>query len=304
VNEFALRTPVVFVIFNRPDSTRLVFAEIARAKPSKLFVVSDGPRAGRAADIERIAEARAIARQVTWECQVYTDFADVNLGAGRRIASGLDWVFSQVEEAIILEDDCLPDGSFFQFCQELLDLYRYDQRISMVSGDNFQFGRRRSDDSYYFSKYGHIWGWATWRDRWVGKYDFEMAKWPAVRDANRIADLVGNKREAPYWKKIFERSYRGEFNAWDYQWVFTNWLEGRVSVVPSENLISNIGFNKEATHTKGASDLANMKRTSVKFPLRHPLGKIRSLEADDFDYRRCFGVPLLKRIRNKIIGSL
>lgn len=304
MSEFSLVTPVVFVIFNRPKATEMVFSEIAKAKPAKLFVLSDGPRIGRSDDVEKIEAARAILTRIDWKCEVVTNFSTVNLGAGARIAGGLDWVFSQVNEAIILEDDCLPDQTFFRFCQDLLRLYKDDQRVSMISGDNFQFGRVFSDDSYYFSKYGHIWGWATWRDRWIGKYDFKMAKWPAVRDGKRVGDLVGDKKEVAYWEQIFERAYRGEFSAWDYQWVFTNWLEGRVSAVPRANLISNIGFNKDATHTTGRSRVANLKRVPMEFPLRHPVGMIRSLEADEFDYRTNFGVPLIRRVINKIAGKL
>jgi hypothetical protein len=213
-------------------------------------------------------------------------------------------VFSKFPDSIILEDDCLPDPTFFRFCQELLDHYRQDQRIGMISGNNFQFGRRRNDDSYYFSRYGHIWGWATWRDRWVGTYDVTMAKWPLIRDEGWVRDLVGNKHEAAYWQRIFERTYRGEFDAWDYQWVFTNWLEGRVGVVPAVNLISNIGFNKAATNTTGASDLSNLARVPMEFPLKHPLGRFRNIEADEFCYRKCFGIPLLKRVSNKLAGGL
>lgn len=159
--EFQLTTPVAFIIFNRPDTTEKVFAEIAKAKPPKLLVIGDGPRVSRQGEAEKVAAARSIIQCVDWDCEVQTNFSDVNLGCKRRVSSGIDWVFEQVEEAIILEDDCLPDPTFFRFCEELLARYRHDQRIGMISGDNFQFGSRRNDDSYYFSKYVHIWGWAT-----------------------------------------------------------------------------------------------------------------------------------------------
>jgi len=304
VSESLLKTPVVLIMFNRPDTTELVLSEIAKVKPAKLLVISDGPRASHATDLKKVDSTRALLSRVNWDCEVNTNFSDTNLGTKIRISTGLDWVFTQVPEAIILEDDCLPDLSFFRFCEELLDLYRHDQRIGMISGDNFQFGQRRNEDSYYFSRYGHIWGWATWRDRWVGTYDVKMSKWPIIRDQGWINDLVGHKSEAAYWQKIFERTYRGEFDAWDYQWVFTNWIEGRVSIVPSVNLVSNIGFNKNATHTTGGSDLANLPRTPVQFPLKHPVGRFRNLEADEFSYRKCFGIPLLKRVSNKLSGGL
>jgi len=302
MTEFKLTAPVAFIIFNRPDVAQRVFAEIAKAKPPKLLVIGDGPRRNRPGEAEKVAATRAIIRTVDWDCEVLTNFSDANLGCKKRVSSGLDWVFEQVAEAIVLEDDCLPDPTFFRFCQEMLVRYRDDQRIGMISGDNFQFGRRRSADSYYFSKYVHIWGWATWRNRWAGSYDVTMAKWPHIRDEGRTADLVGDPREAGYWGRIFERVYRGQLDTWDYQWVFANMLEGRLSILPAVNLISNIGFGPAATHTTGASDLADLPTVPLVFPLNHPVGLFRSRAADEFSETRCFRIPLMERVRNKIAG--
>ena len=294
--DFQLITPVVFIIFNRPDTTELVFAEIAKAKPPKLLVVGDGPRVNRAGEAEKVEAARAIIDRVDWDCEVLTNFSEVNLGCKRRVSSGIDWVFEQVEEAIILEDDCLPDPTFFRFCQELLERYRHDQRIGMISGDNFQFGRRCNDDSYYFSKYSHIWGWASWRDRWAGSYDVMMAKWPRIRDDGCLANMVDNTLEAIYWKIIFERVHRGEIDTWDYQWVFAKWVEGRMSILPAVNLISNVGFGRDATHTTWDSVLANLARKSICFPLAHPIGVFRNVKADKYVHR----ITIMNIIRNKI----
>lgn len=159
--DFQLKTPVAFLIFNRPDTTRRVFAEIAKARPPKLLVVADGPRADHPDDVEKCAAVRAIIDGIDWDCKVLTNYSDINLGCKRRVSSGLDWVFDTVEEAIILEDDCLPHPAFFRFCEEMLNKYRDDKRIAMISGDNFQFGRKRTEYSYYFSRYPHIWGWAS-----------------------------------------------------------------------------------------------------------------------------------------------
>ena len=299
-----LKTSVVFIVFNRPDTTERVFAEIAKARPPKLLVVGDGPRANRSGEAEKVAATRAIIKRVDWDCEVLTNFSEVNLGCKQRVSSGIDWVFDQVPEAIILEDDCLPDPTFFQFCQEMLERYRHDQRIGMISGDNFQFDRRRNDDSYYFSKYVHVWGWATWRDRWIGSYDVTMSKWPRIREEGGLADMVGDTREATYWQKIFDRVHNGEIDTWDYQWVLANWVEGRMSITPAVNLISNIGFGRDATHTTGGSDLANLGLTSLSFPLIHPLGVFRNAQADKFGYHKCFRVPLWKRVLNKLAGWL
>lgn len=302
--DWKLQTPVAFIIFNRPDTTERVFAEIAKAQPPKLLVVADGPRQNRPGETGKCAATRAIIERVDWDCDVLTNFSDINLGCKRRVSSGIDWVFEQVEEAIILEDDCLPDPTFFRFCEELLERYRHDQRVGLISGDNFQFGRRRNDDSYYFTKYVHIWGWATWRDRWVDSYDVTMAKWPRIRDGGWLTDMVGNAREAAFWHKVFERVSRGEIDTWDYQWVFANWVEGRSSILPATNLISNIGFDANATHTTGDSELANLASHPLVFPLKHPVGIIRNLQADAFSEKKCFQIPLTRRIRNKLAGLL
>ena len=304
MSNFKLTTPVAFVIFNRPDTTERVFAEITKAKPPKLLVIADGPRANREGEAEKVAATRAIIDRVDWDCEVLTNYSDHNLGCKRRVSTGIDWVFEMVEEAIILEDDCVPDPTFFRYCQELLERYRYDKRIGMISGDNFQFGRQRNQDSYYFSKYVHIWGWATWRDRWTGSYDVSMSKWPRIRDEALLAGMVGNAREAVFWSKVFERVYRGEIDTWDYQWVFANWVEGRSAILPASNLISNIGFGNNATHTTSDSDLANIPFCPLSFPLIHPVGIFQNYWADQFSFRKCFKVSFLKRLRYKIKAIL
>ena len=297
---FTLTTPVAFIIFNRPDTTARVFAEIAQAKPPKLLVVGDGPRTSREGEAQRVAQTRAIIEQVNWPCEVLTNFSDTNMGCRKRVSSGIDWIFQQVEEAIILEDDCLPEPSFFQFCQEMLERYRDDQRIGMISGDNFQFGRRYNQDSYYFSKFVHIWGWATWRNRWQA-YDVDMTQWPLVRNQGWLESLVIDTDEIPYWDKVFERVYRGKIDTWDYQWGFANWVEGRLSVLPSINLISNIGFGADATHTTGISPLANLPTETMQFPLTHPAIRTRNVTADHFCSRHCFRISHWKRLPNTLI---
>lgn len=292
------------IIFNRPDSTQQVFSEIAKAKPSKLLIVGDGPRLKRPDEAGKVAAARAIVGRVDWNCEVLTNFSEINLGCKRRVSSGIDWIFQQVNEAIILEDDCLPNITFFRFCQEMLERYRDDYRIGMVSGDNFQFGRRYSDASYYFSKYFHIWGWATWRDRWTDSYDVTMRHWPQFRDEGRLVHAVGNLQESAYWQKIFNRTYGGEIDTWDYQWVFANWRKDRMCILPAVNLVTNIGFNNDATHTRGVSDLANVQTAELNFPLIHPLGISWNREADQYSDRRCFRTPLIKRVHNKLRSLL
>lgn len=284
----SLKTPVAFFIFNRPDVTAEVFASIARARPSRLLVVADGART--AAEAERCERARAVVKGVDWDCEVLTNFADRNLGCGRRVSSGLDWVFDTVEEAIILEDDCLPAPSFFQFCAELLERYRDDERVMHVGGDNFQRGQSRTAASYYFSRYSHIWGWATWRRAWR-HYDVEMGSWPESRELirNSFAEPV----EADFWSDIFDRVRAGEIDTWDYQWLYTCWSQSGLAVVPDVNLVSNLGFGPDATHTHEESETSRMAVSDV-WEVEHPRLVVRHREADDFTFDHIFGGLHLK----------
>lgn len=298
-----LRTPVAFIIFNRPDVTARVFAEIARARPPKLLVVADGARADRAGEREACREARAIVESVDWDCEVLTNFSEENLGCRRRVASGISWVFDEVEEAIILEDDCLPHPSFFPFCEELLARFRHDERVMMVSGDNFQFGRRRTPYSYYFSRLVHIWGWASWRRAWR-HYDVDMILWDELRrDTAWLEDVFGGTDGAvEFWRDIFERTRAGH-DTWDYQWMMACWAQSGLSVLPDRNLITNLGFRGDATHTKAESRAANLPAEEMLFPLRHPPCVVRDREADDFTLREII-LPaqpsLYRRLRGKV----
>lgn len=289
-----LQTPVAFIIFNRPDTTARVFAEIARAQPPQLLVIADGARSDRAGEAELCAATRAIIDRVDWDCEVQTLYADRNLGCRRRVSSGLDWVFDTVEAAIILEDDCLPDPSFFRFCEDLLERYRDDERIAQISGDNFQFGRRRTTGSYYFSRFNHIWGWATWRRAWKN-YDVSLAAWPEVRDGGWLQDILGDSGQASYWSRLFQRVADGQIDTWDYQWVFACWISNALTILPNVNLVSNIGFGPAATHTTRDSQFANMPTETMQFPLRHPAFVIRDTQADQATINRMFSTSFAAR---------
>ena len=192
-----MKTPVAFIIFNRPDTTKRVFEAIRQAKPPKLFVIADGSRSDRLGEAEKCAATRAIIDGVDWECEILTNYSDVNLGCKIRVSSGLDWVFSEVEEAIILEDDCLPHPSFFAFCEELLEKYRNDSRIMQICGSNVLKDQVNIDDSYYFSKYGPIWGWASWRRAWQ-EYDVDMKLWAEVKKRKLYYDFCNSKKEVSF----------------------------------------------------------------------------------------------------------
>jgi hypothetical protein len=281
-----------------------VFAEIAKAKPPKLLVVGDGARANREGEAKKVAAVRSIIKKVDWDCEVLTNYSDTNLGCKKRVATGIDWIFEQVEEAIILEDDCLPDPTFFRFCEEMLERYRDDDRVGMVSGNNFQFGRKYDHASYYFSKYMHIWGWATWRDRWQETYDVALTTWPQILAEDRLDDMVGNKIEAISWKATFQSVFENKIDTWDCQWLFANWLHGRVCVLPSINLISNIGYGSDATHTFGVSELSNMSVLPMTFPLSHPTGLFKNVTADCYYSANFIAPNLWRRIRKRAFRLL
>jgi hypothetical protein len=301
--DFQLNTPVAFIIFNRPDTTAAVFAEIARAKPPKLLVIADGARSDRSGEAEKCAATRRIIEGVNWDCEVIVNYSNKNLGCKNRVASGLDWVFEQVPEAIILEDDCLPDPSFFRFCEELLERYREDERISMISGANFQFGRKNSEYDYYFSRYNHIWGWASWRRVWQ-HYSREARIWPEFRDIGFIESVIKSKDERRFWTKAFQSVYDGKIDTWDYQLVLALWGQGMVSVIPSVNLISNIGFGADATHTTGASMYASIPVKAISFPLRHPEIFLPDTKADSFTAKSMFTSSIIKKAFRRISAMM
>jgi len=294
-----LTTPVVFLIFNRPETTQIVFEAIRQAKPQTLLVVADGPRCDRVNDVEKCEATRSIIEGVDWECNVLKNYSDINLGCKLRVSSGLDWVFDNVESAIILEDDCLPDPTFFRFCSELLSRYADDQRIMVISGNNFQFGRRRTEDSYYFSAFNHCWGWATWRRAWQ-HYDIDMKLWSVVKNDGWLKDILHSKYAISYWEYIFQSVFDDLINSWAYRWLFACWMQGGLTILPNINLVSNIGFNNEATHTKRVNRLANIPTESMNFPLLHPQFMIRDTQSDNLTQKNIFRLSILKSIKIKI----
>lgn len=303
MSEFQLSTPVAFIIFNRPDTTERVFAEIARARPPQLLVIGDGPRTSREGESEKVAACRAIIDRVDWPCEVLTNYSEANLGCKVRVSSGLDWVFEQVPEAIILEDDCLPHPTFFRFCQELLEHYRNDEKVAMISGDNFLGANSRSDNSYYFSRYCHIWGWASWRRAWK-RYDRNASNWPIFRAENRLEKMNMSPAERRYWYSAFSGVYNGTIDTWDYQWVLTCFSNELLSIMPSRNLISNIGFGNNATHTKSDSIFANMKTESIEFPLQHQRKVLIDVSADKLSAKLHFRLPFWRSIAGRVRRAL
>jgi hypothetical protein len=276
----ALLTPVALFVFKRPGTTRRVFEAISRVRPAKLLLVADGPRAGKAGEAEACRQVREILSGVSWPCEVSTNFAENNLGCRERMITGLNWVFSLVEEAIILEDDCLPDLSFFRFCVELLDKYRGDSRIAYISGDSLVTRYGEPADSYYFSQIGGIWGWATWRSEWA-RYDRYLSDWPELKKRGILGETFDDPKAVRYYTDIFDAMHedRGP-DTWDYQWLYTGLKNNSLTVIPTVNLVSNIGFGEGATHTTQADSRFILPAQAMDFPLRHPPCLIPSRSLD------------------------
>ncbi|BAZ53539.1 methyltransferase FkbM [Nostoc sp. NIES-4103] len=294
-----LKTPVVFIIFKRPNTTEKVFEAIRKAKPPKLLVIGDGPRTDRPGEAEKCEATREIIQRVDWNCEVLTNYSEVNLGCNKRVSSGLDWVFEQVEEAIILEDDCLPHPTFFPFCEELLEKYRNDSRVISISGQNVQLGRKRTKYSYYFSRYNHCWGWATWRRAWQ-HYDIHMKLWAEVKDSGYLKDILKDPGAVKFWTNYFQKTYENRLDSWAVRWTFASWVQNGISILSNTNLISNIGFGLEATHTLTENPFANLPVEAVDFPLNHPPFMIRDDVADHFTQNTLYDPNLKLRIKRKI----
>lgn len=281
--------PILFLIFNRPDLTRRVFDRIREAQPSQLFVAADGPRPDRPGEAALCAEARAIVDRVDWLCEIHTLFRDENLGCKIAVGGAITWFFEQVDEGIILEDDCLPDLSFFTYCAELLDRYRNSEKVMMISGDNFQDSQPyKNRSSYYFSVFPLIWGWATWSRAWR-YYDSAMSKWLEKSVQNEIRKFLGRKDMFVYWARIFDRVHAAEIDTWDYQWTYSCWVQQGLTVLPRVNLISNIGFDRRATHTQDSDNkVANLIAHSIPLPLTHPHSIVRDYSADQHVFNHHF----------------
>jgi hypothetical protein len=272
-----------------------VVSAIAKAEPEALLVVADGPRPDHPEDAENCRLARAVVEAVDWGCPVLTHYADTNMGLKNRVSTGITWAFEQVDRAIILEDDCVPDPSFFPFCSELLTRYKDDQRIMAIAGDNFQFGKRRAPYSYYFSIYPHCWGWATWRRAWR-HYDHSISLWPEIQDGGWLHDILMDEQAERYWARALDGQHSGRGNSWASRWTFCCWLQNGLTALPSMNLVSNIGFRADATHTRDpGSRVAALGAESVEFPLKHPPYIIRDVAADAYTAGILYRTPSLPR---------
>ena len=243
-------TPILFLIFNRPDLAEIVFKRVREVKPAHLFIAADGPRKGFPEDREKCDKSRIIVlNMIDWDCQIHTLFQQENLGCANAVSNAITWFFNNVEEGIILEDDCLPDISFFYYCKELLSYYHNNLRIMHIGGISWKKKSKHKSQSYYFSIYPYVWGWATWRESW--KYFNPKIENDISSISNVVSKYVNRKREKKYWNDIFLKmsKYQND-DIWDYLWHYSIWSNGGISILPEKNLVTNIGFGLESTHTR------------------------------------------------------
>jgi hypothetical protein len=302
MKQAGLSTPVLFLIFKRPEVTRLVFEEIRRARPTSLFVVADGPRKDLPGEADLCEETRAIIN-VDWDCDLRTLFRSTNLGTRQGVSSAVTWFFQNVEEGIVLEDDCLPDPSFFSFAQELLARYRDDPRIMHISGDNFQSGRRRGDASYYFSRYPHCWGWASWRRAWA-LFNLKMTTFSRFASERQIVKTIKNGASQRYWTRALKLAYEQRVGCWDCAWAYAVISHRGLCAVPNENLVTNIGFGNDATHTREPDSRFACIPTTPMGPIIHPEVVADDDEADNFEVRHVLIPPLRLRLLNRLRRAL
>ncbi|WP_185282983.1 nucleotide-diphospho-sugar transferase [Hymenobacter sp. NBH84] len=272
----ALDTPVLLLIFSRPDTTRRVFDTIRQARPTRLYVAADGPRPNHPTDAVRCAETRAIVEEVDWPCEVFTLFQEKNLNCGVGPVTAITWFFSHETEGIILEDDCVPSPSFFRFCQELLVRYRDDTRVMHIGGNNFGSEAQQplapGAPSYYFSEQRNSWGWATWRRAW-DMYDYHLSGFREAVASGAFDGVFSSALEKRYrlGKMRGVLALPSPPDVWDYQWEYTIAMNSGLYIVPAVNLVGNIGFGNNSTHTHDDGDMMGaLPAQELSFPLQHP----------------------------------
>ena len=294
---YQTKSAVLFILFNRPDSTKRVFEQIKLAKPERLYIAADGPRENFPDDVRLCIQAREILNETDWGCEVKTLLREENLGCKYGVSAAINWFFEQEEEGIILEDDCLPANSFFKFCDTLLDKYRHDTRIRHITGCNLQLGKKWGDTSYYFSNRTHVWGWASWRRVW-DDYDITLGKYNGDEVKGMMQNIYPDELVAERWANIFKQVKAGKINSWAYPLDFANFFNNGLVIIPNENLISNIGFSTGATHTiEQESVYANIPLMEIG-EITHPVFMIPQKQADLCIINRDFNIAEQRRKQN------
>lgn len=287
--EYITNSSVLFLIFNRPDTTALVFEQIKKAKPARLYIAADGPRLHKESDIELCSEVLSVVNNIDWDCDVKRLYRDINLGCKNAVSTAIDWFFEFEEEGIILEDDCLPAQDFFRFCDEMLMRYRHDTRIRHIAGCNLQLGKIWGEASYYFANQTHVWGWATWKRVW-NEYDKNLSIYGEDSTLTQLDNIFQDSFLAAEWKRIFLALKNGEIDTWDYQLALINYFNNSLSINPNVNLIQNIGFREDGTHTTNIDNPYANQPIEKLDKIIHPLFILPEKKADYAVFNRDFNL--------------
>ncbi len=303
-----LNIAVLFLVFNRLDTTKQVFEAIRKAKPPRLYIAADGARESKEGEDKKTQAVREyIIENIDWDCEVKTLFRESNFGCKMAVSGAIDWFFENEEMGIILEDDCLPSQSFFWFCEELLEKFKDDMRIWHIAGNNFHFGWKRDEDySYYFGGiYGSIWGWASWKSRW-NYYDVNMKNYDEIISKRYLENCYDGSDAVKNRINEFSNIKRG-LDTWDFQWVYTRWINNGLTIIPIKNLVKNLGFGEDATHTHSINDKrANMHTYNIDLDLKHPTFVIRDVLSEKKfynDFAKPSFLSRCKQIIKKLIGK-
>jgi hypothetical protein len=281
--------PVLLILYKRPETTRRVFAGIREARPARLYIAGNAPASNDEQELVSVQAARAIAEEVDWPCEVKKLFRTEHLRAKESITSSISWFLREEPEGIILEDDCVVSADFFGFAAAMLERYRDDERVFQISASNFQDGNRRGDGDYYFSRYNHIWGWATWARAWRHA-DVDLKKLDVKRFEELARKMIPRVLPRKYWMTMFRYIRSGKIDTYDYQWMISMWLQDGMSIIPNANLVTNIGFGDAATNTTAKSNpWANMAPEPLPGPWRAPSPREVNTEADRYTLDMFFG---------------
>ena len=284
--ENKFKTPILIIAWKRPKKTEELINKIKQINPDNLYIACDGPKNKNSLEDNKVNKTKELLLGSFEEIrQKKYFFSDNNQGCKIGVSNAINWFFENEKEGIILEDDCIPNLEFFSFCQEMLETYRHDERIWSITGHNQQNKIQRGSGTYYFSKYPRSWGWATWRRSWE-KYDRDIKDWPNIKSKGILKNQLNNQREINFWEKILDNIYHySSPNTWDYQWTLTSFLNSGLTIVPNKNLIKNIGFDEEATHTFFGEQNNFVKTYQEKnnsiFPTIHPDYFVINKEADE-----------------------
>lgn len=264
--------PVVLLIFNRPEKTLRCLEHLRQARPPELFVVADGPRSGHPSDAERCTATRACLDRVDWPCRVHRLFRNENLGCRQSVSSGLNWAFEAVSQAVIIEDDCLVDPSFFPFARTVLERFGTQARLGSICAMNVLGPKAPQEVSYFFSRFNLCWGWATTRKAW-NHYDASMSAWPELRGSSWLKELGLTPVEQHYWRTLFDDAHDsrpGSLDSWAVIWMYSCWRQRLCHAIPHTNLVCNVGFDAESTHTGGLGHTEQPPMLPMEEPITHP----------------------------------